>query len=40
VGARAVFSAHPDWITHVEGDPGCVAGVDTPGDYERLVGHA
>lgn len=38
LGARAVLSAHPEWITHVPGDPGCRAGIDTPADYERLVG--
>jgi CTP:molybdopterin cytidylyltransferase MocA len=37
-GARAVLAAHPEWIVHVEGDPGCVAGVDTPEDYRRLIG--
>ena len=37
VGARAVLAARPDWIAHVEGDPGCVAGIDTPEDYARLV---
>jgi CTP:molybdopterin cytidylyltransferase MocA len=38
VGAREVLAAHPDWIVHVEGDPGCVAGIDTADDYARLVG--
>jgi CTP:molybdopterin cytidylyltransferase MocA len=37
-GARAVLAAHPEWIVHVPGDPGCLAGIDTPADYERLVG--
>ena len=37
VGAREVLAAHPEWIVHVEGDPGCVAGIDTPEDYRRLV---
>lgn len=37
-GARAVLADHPEWIVHVEGDPGCVAGIDTPEDYRRLVG--
>ena len=37
-GARFVLASHPDWIVHVPGDPGCVAGVDTVEDYERLVG--
>ena len=36
-GARAVLAAHPEWITHVPGDPGCRAGIDTPEDYERLI---
>jgi CTP:molybdopterin cytidylyltransferase MocA len=36
-GARAVLQEHPDWIVHVPGDPGCVAGVNDPGDYRRLV---
>lgn len=38
-GARAVLADHPDWITYVPGDPGTVAGVDTPEDYARLVGN-
>jgi len=37
-GARGVLADHPDWITHVPGDPGAVAGIDTPADYARLVG--
>ena len=37
-GARFVLASHPDWIVHVEGDPGCVAGIDTPEDYRRLIG--
>jgi CTP:molybdopterin cytidylyltransferase MocA len=37
-GARFVLAAHPDWITYVAGGPGCVAGVDTPADYARLIG--
>jgi CTP:molybdopterin cytidylyltransferase MocA len=37
VGARAVLRDHPDWIIHCEGDPGCVAGIDTPDDYERWM---
>jgi len=37
-GARAVLAAHPEWITHVPGGPGCLAGIDTPADYERLIG--
>jgi CTP:molybdopterin cytidylyltransferase MocA len=37
-GARAVLADHPDWIVHVEGDAGSVAGIDTPDDYARLIG--
>jgi molybdenum cofactor cytidylyltransferase len=37
-GARMVLADHPDWIVHVEGDAGCVAGIDTPADYARLIG--
>lgn len=37
-GARTVLAAHPDWIAHVPGGPGCLAGIDTPADYERLIG--
>ena len=37
-GAREVLADHPDWIVHVEGDAGCVAGIDTPADYARLIG--
>jgi nicotine blue oxidoreductase len=37
-GARAVLAAHPAWVVHVPGDPGCLAGIDTPVDYERWVG--
>ena len=36
-GARAVLARHPDWIVHVEGGPGAVAGVNTPEDYRRLL---
>src|SRR5262245_60312790 len=36
-GARAVLAAHPEWITYVEGGPGCVAGINTPADYRRLI---
>jgi len=36
-GARGVLADHPDWIVHVEGDPGCIAGIDTPEDYRRFV---
>jgi molybdenum cofactor cytidylyltransferase len=36
LGARAVLTQHPDWVTHVAGDPGCRAGVNTPEDYDAL----
>jgi CTP:molybdopterin cytidylyltransferase MocA len=36
-GARSVLQAHPEWVTHVKGDPRCRAGVDWPEDYARLV---
>lgn len=37
-GARAVLAAHPERVVHVEGDPGCRVGVNTPGDYRRMGG--
>lgn len=37
-GARGVLLDHGDWIVHVAGDPGCLAGIDTPEDYGRLLG--
>lgn len=37
-GARAVLADHPDWVVHVTGDPGCVAGIETPADYEKWIG--
>ncbi len=37
-GARAVLAAHPERVVHVEGDPGCVIGIDTPEEYRRHVG--
>ncbi len=37
-GARGVLLDHAAWIVHVAGDPGCLAGIDTPEDYRRLVG--
>lgn len=37
-GARAVLAEHPEWIVHVPGDPGCVAGIDTREDYARWIG--
>jgi CTP:molybdopterin cytidylyltransferase MocA len=36
-GARAVLAADPGRVVHVPGDAGCVAGVDTPPDYERAL---
>lgn len=36
-GARHVLAAHPDRVRHVEGDAGCVAGIDTLEDYRRLI---
>jgi CTP:molybdopterin cytidylyltransferase MocA len=37
-GARAVLLEHPEWVVHVPGDPGCVAGIDTREEFERLLG--
>jgi CTP:molybdopterin cytidylyltransferase MocA len=39
-GARAVLSAHPEWVVHVQGGPGCRAGINTPEDYRRLIGRS
>ena len=36
-GARAVLAADPGRVVLVPGDPGCVAGIDTPADYERAL---
>jgi molybdenum cofactor cytidylyltransferase len=36
-GARAVLEAHPEWIVHVAGGPGSIAGVNTPADLQRLL---
>jgi nicotine blue oxidoreductase len=36
-GARGVLADHPEWIVHVDGGPGCIAGIDTPDDYARLI---
>ncbi|HSD27588.1 MAG TPA: nucleotidyltransferase family protein [Vicinamibacteria bacterium] len=36
-GARAVLAADPARVVHVPGDAGCVAGIDTPADYERAL---
>jgi len=37
-GARAVLGDRPEWLVHVPGDEGCVAGIDTPEDYARRIG--
>jgi len=37
-GARAVLADRPEWLVHVPGDEGCVAGIDTRDDYERRIG--
>jgi CTP:molybdopterin cytidylyltransferase MocA len=37
-GARAVLDTDPARIVSVVGDPGCLAGVDTQQEYERLLG--
>jgi nicotine blue oxidoreductase len=34
-GARAVLARYPDRVVHVEGDPGCRVGLNTPEDYRR-----
>jgi CTP:molybdopterin cytidylyltransferase MocA len=36
-GARAVLSSRPDRVVHVEGDSGCVVGLDTPEEYRLHV---
>lgn len=39
VGAKAVFAMHRDRIVNVAvEDPGAFEDIDTPGDYERLIG--
>ncbi len=39
VGAKAVLRAHPEAVLNVEvDDPGVVADIDTPADYERVIG--
>lgn len=36
-GLRHLLDLHPDRLLRVEvNDPGCIADLDTPGDYERL----
>jgi nicotine blue oxidoreductase len=37
-GARAVLAAHPHRVVHVEGDPGCLVGIDTPEEFRRHLG--
>jgi CTP:molybdopterin cytidylyltransferase MocA len=37
-GARAVLADHPEWLVHVAGDEGCIAGIDTPEDYQSRIG--
>jgi len=34
-GARGLLADHPEWIVHVAGDAGCLAGFDTPDDLFR-----
>jgi molybdenum cofactor cytidylyltransferase len=36
-GARGVLARHPEWIEHIPAGPDCLAGVNTPEDYRRLV---
>jgi CTP:molybdopterin cytidylyltransferase MocA len=36
-GARAVLAADPARVVYVAGDAGCLAGIDTPADYERAL---
>jgi molybdenum cofactor cytidylyltransferase len=35
-GARAVLAEHPEWVVHVDGDPGCREGINTPEEYESV----
>jgi molybdenum cofactor cytidylyltransferase len=37
-GARDVLADHPEWIVPLERDEDAPTDVDTPGDYERLIG--
>jgi len=37
-GARAVLETHPERVVHVEGDAGCVVGVNTREQYRQLMG--
>jgi molybdenum cofactor cytidylyltransferase len=36
-GARSVLADHPEWVVHVAGDEGCVQGINTREDYNRLL---
>jgi CTP:molybdopterin cytidylyltransferase MocA len=36
-GARAVLAEHPEWVVHVAGDPGSLAGVNTLEDYREAL---
>lgn len=36
-GARAVLETHAERVVHIEGDAGCVVGIDTPEQYRRLM---
>lgn len=37
-GARAVLEAHAERVVHVEGDAGCVVGINTKEQYRQLMG--
>ena len=37
-GARAVLEAHAERVVHVEGDAGCVVGINTREQYRQLMG--
>ncbi len=36
-GARELLQDHPEWVTYVPGDPGCLGDLDTPADYEQFL---
>ncbi len=36
-GARAVLRSRPERVVEVEGDPGCLAGIDTPEQYRSEI---
>jgi len=36
-GARAVLETHAERVVHVEGDAGCVVGINTPEQYRQLT---